>query len=362
MILTNDNIPMYFKGLKKAASFSDIHFGKKNNSEQHNQDCLNSIGWFCDQVRNDPTIDHVIIMGDWHDLRASLNILTMDYSYRGAEMLGELGIPIVLLIGNHDLFHRQTRSVYSTMMFKHIPNFHIVPEPVVVKMANGEVLLAPYLFPEEYPGLVKYKKVPVWWGHFEFKGFVVSGYNIKMQHGPEHSDFKGPKKIFSGHFHQRQITDNIVYIGNTFPMDFSDAGDFERGLAVYEYKTDDLSFIDWADCPKYVKAKLSALLDESIVIPSNARVKCIVDMPITYEESLVVKQTYMGQMNLRELNLEESGELDSVLSDTAGVEIERDGAALSTVDELVLRMLGNIDTDKIDKHVLIDIYRKLKTD
>ena len=354
-----------FAELKQAAAMTDIHFGKKSNSEQHNQDCLDFITWFCDQVKNNPQIDHVVFCGDWHEHRAALNLLTMDFSYRGAKMLSELGIPIFMLVGNHDLFHRHTRTVYSIRMFEDLPNIHIIDEPTIITMADGEVLLSPFLFPEEYPSLINYNKVPVWWGHFEFKGFTISGYNIKMPHGPDHNDFKGPKKIFSGHFHQRQITDQVVYIGNTFPMDFSDSGDYNRGMAVYRYKDDNLSFVDWADCPKYINAKLSKMMDESIVIPTNARVKCIIDVPLNYEESLVVKQDFLAKLGLRELRLLETDELDDVLENTSSdVDSVTDatGDSDSSLDGLVIQMLKNIDTDQIDSSMLVSIYSKIKVE
>ena len=41
----------------KGAYFTDIHWGKKANSIQHNEDCMNFIDWFCAQVKSDPSID-----------------------------------------------------------------------------------------------------------------------------------------------------------------------------------------------------------------------------------------------------------------------------------------------------------------
>lgn len=347
----------------KVASFSDIHFGRKGNAEQHNQDCLNFIIWACDQIKQQGDITHVVMMGDWHEHRSSLNILTMHYSYEGAKRLSELGIPVYIMVGNHDLFHRQIRTIYSTLMFGNLPNINLVSEPTVVNFNGHDTLLCPYLFQDEYPELVKYLHLPVWWGHFEFKGFVLTGHNIKMQHGPDHLDFVGPKKIFSGHFHQRQSSGNIHYIGSTFPMDFSDAGQYDRGLALYEYEGDKLSYIDWPDCPKYVKAKLSAMLDDSVVIPINARVKCVVDVPLTYEESLIVKQTYLKDFQLREINLEEGDALDDALVNTDGI-LEEEGSDLVSagVDQLVLQMLGNIDTAQIDRDLLIKLYTELKVE
>lgn len=358
---TSEALPS-FTHLKKAAQFTDIHFGRKGNSELHNQDCLGFVDWFCENVRNDPTIDHVIFTGDWHEHRSSLNILTMHYSYEAAKRLSKLGIPVFIMVGNHDLFHRQIRDIYSTLMFGNLPNIYMINQPVVLEFSK-KVLMCPYLFQDEYPTLAKYLDLEVWWGHFEFKGFVLTGHNIKMQHGPDHLDFIGPKKIFSGHFHQRQISGNVVYTGSSFPMDFSDAGQYDRGMMVYDYDTDTMKFIDWEDCPKYVKAKLSAMLDDSVVIPRGARVKCVVDVPLTYEESLLVKQSYMKDYDLREINLEESDAINDAITNTDGL-LEEEGSDLivAGVDQLVVQMLGNIDTAQIDRDLLIKLYTDLRID
>jgi hypothetical protein len=37
----------------KFALLTDIHFGKKNNSAIHNQDCVDFIEWFEEQVLSD---------------------------------------------------------------------------------------------------------------------------------------------------------------------------------------------------------------------------------------------------------------------------------------------------------------------
>ena len=89
------------KKLKKGAMCTDIHFGKKMNSEVHNEDCLNYLDWFCENVKNDPSIDHVWFLGDWNEQRAAINGLTLKYSYAGAKKLNELGLPVYFLLGNH---------------------------------------------------------------------------------------------------------------------------------------------------------------------------------------------------------------------------------------------------------------------
>ena len=345
--------------LYKAGSFTDVHFGAKNNSDQHNQDCLNFISWFCEEVRNDSSIDHVIFIGDWYENRSALNISTMNYSYHGAKMLNDLGVPVFFIIGNHDLYHKHTRDVHSVVNFHEFSNFTIIDTPVMVPNIGAGAVLSPYLFHDEYPTLAKFLNYKTWWGHFEFKGFVITGYNVKMPTGPNPTDFKGPDRIFSGHFHKRQSQENIHYIGNTFPTNFGDAGDSDRGMAIYNHENNDLQFKNWDKAPHYVKATLSSLMEDNVIIPVGARVKCIVDIPVSYEESAIIKDGFFEQFQLREFALEESNSLSEILSDTLPdlTELELD---MSSVDDLVLKMLGSIKSDDIDNELLIDQFKKLK--
>ena len=38
---------------KKAAFFTDIHYGLKSNSLQHNQDCVNFVDWFIAKAKKE---------------------------------------------------------------------------------------------------------------------------------------------------------------------------------------------------------------------------------------------------------------------------------------------------------------------
>lgn len=349
------------KKLTKGIYFTDIHWGKKANSETHNEDCLHYIQWLCNSVTADPTIDYIAFLGDWHESRSALNIATLDYSYRGAKLLDDLGLPIFFVIGNHDLYHRHSREIHSVVPFNEFKNFTIVDQPTVIDQIDGGVLFSPFLFHHEYPVLSEYLKVPIWAGHFEFKGFVVTGYNITMPTGPDPSDFIGPTHIISGHFHKRQAQGQVVYIGNVFPMDFSDAGDNERGLMILNHSTNEMTFKNWEQCPKYIKTTLSDILDTSITIFPGARVKCVIDIPITFEESTFLRQKYIADYDLREFIMEESQQLTAVLENTEASVSLTDTQGLSSVNDLVMQMLGDINSEHINNQLLIDIYKNLKT-
>lgn len=345
--------------LRKSAIFSDIHFGKKANSETHNQDCLNFIQWFCNQVQADPEIDHIMFLGDWNENRSALNISTLNYSYRGAKMLDGLGLPVFFVVGNHDLYHRHTREIHSVIPFNEFKNFVLIEEPTVIEFIGNGVLMCPYMFHEEYPSLKKFLDIPFWAGHFEFRGFEVTGYGMVMPTGPDPKDYVGPKYIISGHFHKRQANENVVYIGNTFPMDFGDAGDTGRGMMVYDHSKDEMLFHDWEDCPKYIKTTLTDILDGTATLYPDSRVKCVVDVPISFEESTALRQSFAEKFHLREFTLEESQGIKQALSETE-MNIDWEDSRLASVDELVEQMLREINSDHINNQSLIDIYKELK--
>lgn len=340
--------------LKKGAFFTDLHVGAKSNSQQHNEDCVNYIDWFCANVRADPEIDYICFVGDWHETRSAVNVFTLKYSYEIASKINDLGLPVYFIIGNHDLYHRNNRDIYSVLPFQEFDNFNIITEPTVVNHIGDGVLFCPFLFHEEYPNLVEFNKVPFWVGHFEFKDFVVTGYNITMKTGPDHTNFKKPEHIISGHFHKRQQSGNVTYIGNTFPTNFSDAGDFERGMMIYDHDKHNMEFVDWDDCPKYITGLLSEIIAKKIPLFPNARVRCVADIPITYEENLELKKTFIESYDLREFTIEESSEIQEVLSAT---ETTINDNELGTVDEMVVVMLNEIESDHIDTNLLQKIYK-----
>lgn len=337
---------------KKGAFCTDIHFGKKGNSEQHNKDCIAFLEWFKVQVQADPSVDYIAFLGDWHENRSSLNISTLNYSQKGAEILNSIGLPVYFVIGNHDLYRRHTRDVHSVIHMENLNNFTLIDEPIVI----NDMLFSPFLFPHEYIDLVKYADVPVWAGHFEFKGFLITGYGITMPTGPDPKDFAKPKRIFSGHFHKRQQSGNIIYTGNTFPMDFSDAGDDARGMTKYDHDADEVAFIDWPDCPRYLKCTLTDIFDDVVDLPKKATVECTVDIDISFKESAQLRETFIKQYDLRDIQLEEAPD-PQILADAA-IDDDVDLESKSTND-LVVEMLNNLQTDKLDKAMLVDIYTKI---
>jgi DNA repair exonuclease SbcCD nuclease subunit len=340
----------------KIAMFTDIHFGKKNNSIQHNQDCLDFVTWFCENAKKERA-SHVMFLGDWFENRNAVNVLTLHFAQEACRLLNDLEIPVYIIIGNHDLYHRENRKVFSTKVFEEFKNITMVSEPTVVE---DKFLVAPYLFKNEYPELIKYNHLPYWFGHFEFRNFVITGSDRRMEHGPDHSQFTGPSHIFSGHFHKRQANDNVVYIGNTFPMDYGDAWDDERGMCVLDTATGDVEFTNWEDCPKYRKVKLSDVLSGEVDFSAmtKCRVRCMVDIDIAYSDAQALKEEMVKSTGLREFSLEENllERKDAIEGNDEELQLD-----FSSLNDAVVSMLktGVNGTATIDPEKLVEIYTSL---
>ena len=347
---------MLFTQIRKLVLFTDIHFGARNNSDQHNLDNLEYVDWLIERVKEEKP-SHIAFLGDFFENRNAINVRTLNHATDAVRRLDALGIPVIFIIGNHDLYHRSNRKIFSTNMFKDLKNFHLISEPTEL---NNDWFAAPFLFREEYPNLVQdinsHKYVL---GHFEFRNFVVTGADRVMDHGPDASNFSGPKYIFSGHFHKRQHNKNIIYIGNTFPTNYGDAGDAARGCCVFDVENDEVFFHDWDDAPLFFKTSLTRVLNGEMDWPAKSRVRCTLDADIGYSDVQLLRHEMMEAFSLREFSVEEDVKLRKGLL-SEGLEIDGD-IDLGSLDNTVRRLIneGVSPSPTIDPNMLVELYEEL---
>ena len=333
---------------KRVACFTDIHFGLKSNSSTHNQDCEDFVDWFIAEARKEGA-ETCIFLGDWHHNRNSINLTTLDTSLRCLEKLGAAFEQFFWFPGNHDLFYKDKRDVHSSMFGRHIPGVTVVDHVTTI----GDVTLVPWLVGDEWKKMKELKSRYVF-GHFELPSFYMNAMVQMPDHGEiQRSDLSSPEYVFSGHFHKRQHNGNVVYIGNAFPHNFADNWDDDRGMMYMdwggkpEYKT-------WPDAPKYRNVKLSTLIDQKDdIMKSKMYLKVNLDIDISYEEANFLKETFIGEYDIREISLiQEKNNVEGVIDDNPDAEFE-------SVDQIVTEQLVAIESDSFDKKLLLDIYHNL---
>jgi DNA repair exonuclease SbcCD nuclease subunit len=333
---------------KKVACFTDIHFGLKSNSQTHNQDCEDFVDWFIAEAKNEGC-DTCIFLGDWHHNRNSINLITLDTSMRCLEKLGAAFNQFFWFPGNHDLFYKDKRDIHSSAFGRHIPGVTVVDSVTTL----GEVTLVPWLVGDEWKAMKDLKSKYVF-GHFELPKFFMNAMVQMPDHGELRAeDFNGPDYIFSGHFHKRQENNKVVYIGNAFPHNFADSWDDERGMMFMDWGGSP-QYKAWPDAPKFRNIKLSRLIEEKDALMKNKMyLKVQLDIDISFEEANFIKETFVTEHDVREISLIQDKEnIDSVIDDQVDSKFE-------SVDQIVTEQLVNIDSDTIDKKVLLDIYNSL---
>jgi DNA repair exonuclease SbcCD nuclease subunit len=334
---------------KKVACFTDIHFGMRQNSRAHNQDCENFINWFCETAKA-AGAETCIFLGDWHHHRATVNVSTLNYTVNNLETLSKNFEKVYFITGNHDLYYREKRELNSLPFAKNIDNIIMVDEVLQL----GDVAIIPWLVEDEWTKMRNLKERYVF-GHFELPNFYMNAMVAMPDHGGLNSGhFPNQEYVFSGHFHKRQSRGNIHYIGNAFPHNYADAGDDDRGMMLLEWGGKP-EYITWDQQPRFRNVTLTQLIENpDYYLNNNTFIRVTVDVDISYEESTFLKENFMDTYKLREISFI-PGKKEDHATEWEGGDIH-----FESVDTIVLGQLTAIESKVIDKQLLVDIYNGLQ--
>ena len=330
----------------KAIVFTDIHYGLKSNSHQHLKDCSDFVDWFIEEAKL-RDVKTCFFLGDWHHHRASVNVATLNASYKDLKKLNEFFDKVYFITGNHDLYYRDKRELNSFEFARDLDNFVLVDSI----FEEGNVSIIPWIVGNEYKKVAKIKSKYMF-GHFELPFFKMNAMVEMPDHGGINASMlKNNEYVFTGHFHKRQYDKNIHYIGNAFPHNYADAGDNDRGYMYLEWDKEPV-YVNWLECPKYVTCGLVELIDDPakfLDAYTYARIK--LDVDISYEEATFIKENFMEKYKCREIQLVPIKEVEE--------EYEAGEIQFESVEQIVISQLQTIESNTIDTEKLIDIYQNL---
>lgn len=338
----------------KAVTFTDIHLGLKNNSKEHNIDCVNFIKFMINEAK-ERDIKVCIFMGDFFHNRSNVNISTLNYGLEIMNLLNDNFEQTYFLVGNHDMYHKNKRDITSINMAKSFANINFINKMTTI----DDCTFIPFMIDDEYLQLPKLTSKYVF-GHLELPGYLLNKMVEMPNHGKETQEsFNGCEYVFSGHFHKRQskITPTgtrIIYTGNCFPHNFSDTWDDARGIMFLEHNKEP-QFKAWDNAPKYRTFTLSEMLNEpSYYIQDNVIAKVQIDIPVTMNEIVYIREVFSKLYNIREFNIVNSKKALQESLEYGEVE-----TSTESVDEIVLKQIQEIDSPMFDKNLLMQIYTSL---
>ena len=247
--------------MTKSIILGDLHFGVNQGSKEILEIQMK---FFEDQVfpyMKKNNIKTIFQLGDAFDNRSSTdNYIVNEVQRRIFDYTEKEGITWHILLGNHDLFFKNSLSHSILYLFNQAySNINLYSKSTLLEFDNKTIQIEPWLLDNK---LEINKQSDVVLGHFEIVGFNVSK-TYKATHGLDTEDIPKNIPILSGHFHNKQLSGNISYLGTPIQLSWSDYEE-EKGFYVYDGDWNDLDFIENNEF-KHLKVDLDIDTKEIVV-------------------------------------------------------------------------------------------------
>jgi hypothetical protein len=179
------------------------------------------------------------------DRRKYINFNTLalakDYFFNP---IASRGLHFYTLLGNHDIFWKESLEVNSTGLVLGEYNINLINKPTKIEIENTSIDMIPWICKENQQEVFEYidqSKSDLCFGHFEIAGFPMYK-GMVGHHGLSHEMFSKYERVLSGHYHTRSKQENIEYVGTPYEMTWQDYND-PRGFSVFDTETRELEFI-----------------------------------------------------------------------------------------------------------------------
>jgi DNA repair exonuclease SbcCD nuclease subunit len=231
----------------KVAVINDTHFGARGDSQAF----MDYFKRFYEEIffptLQERGIDTIIHMGDVVDRRKFINWKTT-FQMREIffDVCSDRGIKLHLILGNHDVFYRNTLIVNALdgLRLGDNENFTVYEEPTEIELDGNKFFLQPWICDENKEQSLKAIEettAQVLFGHLEVKGFEMHAGQYS-QSGIDASMFNKFDMAFSGHFHHKSDNGNIYYLGNQYQITWSDYKD-TKGFHIFDTDTREIEYI-----------------------------------------------------------------------------------------------------------------------
>ena len=229
----------------KIAIITDTHFGARNDNVNFNDYFYKFYeGQFFPFLQQN-NIKNVIHLGDVMDRRKFVSYRTAkDFRERFLLPFSVLDIKLHMLVGNHDIFFKNTNDVNSLneLLGGRFNNIHLYPEAQEVEFDGLPILFMPWINATNYVysmGMIDETKADICMGHLNINGFAMNKGQVVAEHGYDKSVFRKFDTVMSGHFHHKNDDGQIYYLGTPYELYWNDYDD-PKGFHVFDTDTREL--------------------------------------------------------------------------------------------------------------------------
>ena len=335
----------------KILLITDQHFGVRNDNQNFIEHYRKFYGNIVIPFLKASGIKEIINLGDTFDRRKYVNFMSLEAAKEmWFDPVKELGCKMTALIGNHDIYYKNTLRINSPDELLGGYDIDVIHEPSTRNFDGTDILLLPWICDENYDRTLRSiteSTAPVCMGHLELNGFEAHPGHV-MDKGIDMSIFKKFKKVFSGHYHTKSNKDNCYYLGNPYQLYWNDYGQ-KRGFHVFDTETLRTTFYR---NPFDTFYKL--YYNSGGVLPSEEEIKG------TYVKLIVEDKGDYAKFDYFVRQLQDIGLADLKIVEDLSVEIEGGDVVVETEDTITLldNYIDDIDL-KVDKSNVKNIMRSL---
>ena len=232
----------------KIAIITDTHFGARNDNVNFNDYFYNFYeGQFFPYLQQN-NIKNVIHLGDVMDRRKFISYrIAKDFRERFILPFQVLDINLHMLVGNHDIFFKNTNDVNSLqeLVDGRFKKIHLYAEAQEVNFDGLPILFMPWINSQNYIyalGMIDETKAQICMGHLDINGFAMNKGQILAEHGMDKSEFQKFDTVMSGHFHHKNDDGQIYYLGTPYEIYWNDYDD-PKGFHIFDTETRELERI-----------------------------------------------------------------------------------------------------------------------
>lgn len=190
-------------------------------------------------------IEDIYQLGDLFDHRTHVSLKALHQCKNDwFEPLRNNGFKMHVLLGNHDIFHKNTLNINSPhiLLGEYSDCITIYDTPTVVDVFD----IVPWICADNQQHITEFvnRENPSKYclGHFEIAGFSMYR-GAEAHDGLSANFFDDYEMVFSGHYHHRSSKGNITYVGTPYEITWSDHAD-PRGFHVLDTETGAVNFIE----------------------------------------------------------------------------------------------------------------------
>ena len=296
-------------------------------------------------------IKEIINLGDTFDKRRSINYMSLEAAKEmWFDPVKELGCKMTALVGNHDIYYKNTLRINSPDELLGGYDIDVITEPTTRSYDGTDILLLPWICDENRERTLRSiteSTAPVCMGHLELNGFEAHPGHV-MDHGIDMNIFSKFTKVFSGHYHTKSNRNNCYYLGNPYQLYWNDYAQ-KRGFHVFDTETLRTTFYR---NPFDTFHKL--YYNSRGVLPNEEEVKG------TFVKLIVEEKGDYAKFDYYVRQLQDMGLADLKIIEDLSVEIEGGDSVVETEDTITLldNYIDEIDL-KVSKSNIKNIMRSL---